>query len=94
MNIDIHYLKKADKFFSKNSTTLSKEKSNELIIKSIKKIVFNEDINVDVKQLKGEFKTYYRIRFSKVRILFELINNEITIITIINDIDFRGGVYK
>ena len=43
---------------------------------------------------KYEFKTYYRIRFSKVRILFELINNEITIITIINDIDFRGGVYK
>ena len=42
---------KANKFFIKNSATLSKEKSKELIIKSVKKILQNEDINVDVKQL-------------------------------------------
>ena len=94
MNLEIHYLKKADKFFSKNSHQLTKEKSNELIIKSVKKIVLNEDINIDVKQLKGNFQTYYRIRFKKIRILFELVNNEIKITTIVNDIDFRGGVYK
>ena len=28
MNLEIQYLKKADKFFSKNSHTLSKEKLN------------------------------------------------------------------
>ena len=94
MNLEIHYLKKSDKFFSKNSHHLSKEKSNELIIKSVKKIVLKEDINVDVKQLKGNFQAYYRIRFKKIRILFELINNEIKITTIVNDVDFRGDVYK
>ena len=94
MNLEIQYLKKADKFFSKNTNTLSKEKSNELIIKSVKKIVLNEDINVDVKQLKGNLQNYYRIRFGKVRILFELLNGEIKIIAIINDVDFRGDVYK
>lgn len=49
MNLEIEYLKKADKFFIKNSATLSKEKSKELIIKSVKKILQNEDTNVDVK---------------------------------------------
>ena len=39
MNLEIEYLKKADKFFIKNSSTISKEKSKELIIKSVKKIL-------------------------------------------------------
>ena len=94
MNLEIQYLKKADKFFSKNSNTLSKEKTKELLIRSIRKIVLKEDVNIDVKQLKGNFKSYYRIRYGKVRILYELIDNEILIIAIINDVDFRGDVYK
>jgi len=36
----------------------------------------------------------YEVRNGKIRILFELENNEIKIIAIINDIDFRGDVYK
>jgi mRNA-degrading endonuclease RelE of RelBE toxin-antitoxin system len=94
MNLEIQYLKKADKFFVKNGSILSKEKSKELIIKSVKKILLKEDVNVDLKQLKGNLQNYYRIRFGKVRILFELINHEIKIVTIVNDIDFRGDVYK
>ncbi|UTJ05311.1 type II toxin-antitoxin system RelE family toxin [Arcobacter roscoffensis] len=94
MNLEIQYLKKVDKFFSKNSHILSKEKTKELVIKSIKKIVLKEDINVDVKQLKGNLQHFYRIRFGKIRILFELVNEEIKIITIITDVDFRGDVYK
>ena len=93
MNLEIEYLKKADKFFIKNSTTLSKEKSRELIIKSVKKILQNEDTNVDVKQLKGNLQKYYRIRSGKVRILFELIDGQITVTAIVNDVDFRGNIY-
>ena len=62
MNLEIEYLKKADKFFIKNSPTLSKEK-------------------------------YYRIRSGKVRILFELIDGQITVTAIVNDVEFRGNVY-
>lgn len=94
MILEVHYLKKADKFFTKNSNTLSKEKSTQLIVKSIKKILLKEDINIDVKQLKGNFKNYYRVRVGKIRILFELENNEVKIVAIVNDIDFRGDVYK
>ena len=93
MNLEIQYLKKADKFFIKNSSTLSKEKSKELIIKSVKKILQNEDTNVDVKQLKGNLQKYYRIRSGKVRILFELIDGQITVTAIVNDVNFRGNVY-
>ena len=94
MRLEIEYLKKTDKFFSKNSHTLSKEKSKELIIKSVKKILKNEDINIDVKYLKGTLQKYYRIRSGKIRILFELIDNKIVVTAIVNDIDFRGDVYK
>ncbi|WP_297439983.1 hypothetical protein [Sulfurimonas sp.] len=94
MTLEVQYLKRADKFFTKNSHALSKEKSTQLIVKSIKKIVLKEDINIDVKQLKGSFKNYYRVRVGKIRILFELENNEVKIIAIVNDIDFRGDVYK
>jgi len=94
MKLEIVYLKKADKFFIKNSNIISKEKSKELIIRAVKKIIKKEDINIDVKRLQGNLNNYYRIRSGKVRILFELENNEIKIIAIVNDIDFRGDVYK
>jgi len=94
LKLEITYLKRADKFFSKNSDTLSKEKSNELIIKAVRKIVLNENTNIDLKKLKGELQSYYRIRQGKFRILFELNNNQIIISAIVNDIDFRGDVYK
>ncbi len=94
MNLEVQYLKKSDKFFSKNSHILSKEKTKNLVIKSVKKILFGEDINIDVKRLKGNFENYYRIRSGKIRILFELIDEEIKVITIVYDVDFRGDVYK
>ena len=57
-------------------------------------IFLKEDNIVDLKQLKGSLKKFYRIRVNKIRILFEVENNEIQIIMIVNDIDFRGDIYK
>ncbi len=93
MNLEFIYLRRADKFFSKNSHLLDKEASKELLIKAVKKIVLREDVNVDVKKLKGELSHLYRIRQNKVRIVFEIINNEVVIQLIVEDIDFRGNVY-
>lgn len=49
MNLKIIYLKKANKFFLKNSHILSEEETDNLLIKAVKKIVSKEDINIDVK---------------------------------------------
>ena len=73
---------------------LSEEKVDSLLILAAKKIFLKEDNIVDLKQLKGSLKKFYRIRVNKIRILFEVENNEIQIIMIVNDIDFRGDIYK
>jgi len=94
MRLKIEYLKKADKFFKLNNHILSKDRAKELIIKAVKKIILKEDINIDLKHLKGELKNYYRIRQGKIRILFKIDGDKIIVKVIINDIDFRGDVYK
>ena len=94
MNLKIRYLKKAKVFLKKNSYLLSEEKVDSLLILAAKKIFLKEDNIVDLKQLKGSLKKFYRIRVNKIRILFEVENNEIQIIMIVNDIDFRGDIYK
>ena len=94
MNLKIRYLKKAKVFLKKNSHLLSEEKVASLLILAAKKIFLKEDNIVDLKQLKGSLKKFYRIRVNKIRILFEVENNEIQIIMIVNDIDFRGDIYK
>lgn len=94
MNLKIVYLKKANKFFLKNSSILSEEETDQLLIKAAKKILLKEDVNIDVKSLKGGLKHLYRIRQHKIRILFEIHNGEVIVELIVEDIDFRGDVYK
>lgn len=93
-NLKITYLKKAAKFLGKNSHILTESDVDELIIKSVKKKFYFMDINIDLKELKGSFQNKYRIRKGNIRIIVEMINEEIIIEAIINDIDFRGDVYK
>jgi len=93
MNLKIIYLKTATKFLQKNHI-LNKTEVDNLIIKAVKKIKFNEDIKIDLKKLKGELSDFYRIRKGKIRILFKLIDNEVIIEIIINNINFRGDIYK
>jgi mRNA interferase RelE/StbE len=60
----------------------------ELTLKKLK----GEDINVDIKKLKGEWEGFYRIRFGRLRIIieFQFQDNRVYI----ERIDWRGNVYK
>ncbi len=92
--LKLTYLKKAKKFLDKNTNVIDEKQVDELVIKFIKKHFLNCDENVDYKQLQGDLKEYYRIRKSNIRIILKVINNEIVIEAIIEDIGYRGDIYK
>jgi len=91
-DIKLTYLKKATKFLNKN--TITEQEVDDLIVKFIKKKFYNIDINIDYKQMQGNLKDIYRIRKSDIRIILKVVNNEIIIEAIIQDIGFRGDIYK
>jgi len=93
-DIKLTYLKKATKFLAKNKNILTETQVDELIIKFIKKKFYNIDTNIDFKQMKGSISDIYRIRKSDIRVILKIVNNEIIIEAIIQDIGFRGDVYK
>jgi len=92
--IKITYLRGATKFLKKNSSVITENEVDMLIIKFVKKRFFGADINIDYKQMSGKLKSFYRIRRGKIRIIVEVVDDEIIIETIINDIGFRGDIYK
>lgn len=51
-----------------------------------------ENININIKKLKGEWDGFYRIRFGRLRIIaeFQFEQNRV----FIEEIDWRGNVYK
>ena len=61
MNLEIAYSKSALSFIDKNQDTLTRDESDTLIIKAVKKIYKLSIESVDLKALKGE-KSVYRIR--------------------------------
>ena len=93
MNIEIQYLKKADKFLAKNSHVITKDDVDVLIIKAIRKIFKNEDINIDLKSM-STMENYYRIRKGNIRIVFCIDENDELIVSIVETIGYRGDVYK
>ena len=93
-DIKLTYLKKATKFLSKNKNTLTEEQVDALVINFIKKKFYNVDVNVDYKQMKGSIANIYRIRKANLRILVSITDNEIIIEAIVEDIGYRGDIYK
>jgi len=88
MKWEISYSHDAGKFLDKES--FHRQIKNELI--NFLKRIEGENINVDVKKLKGSWKGFYRIRKGKIRIIFSVdYENKILFV---NKIDFRGDVYK
>ena len=93
-DIKITYLKKATKFLSKNTHQLTEAKTDSLIIKFIKKRFYNIDLNIDYKQMQGKLNNIYRIRYANIRIILKVVDDEVIIEAIIQDIGYRGNIYK
>ena len=93
-DIKLTYLKKATKFLDKNKYILTEKQVDELVIKFIKKKIYNINTNIDYKQMSGKISNIYRIRKANIRIIIKLENNNIIIEAIIADIGFRGDIYK
>jgi len=93
-SLKITYLKKAKKFLDKNQNSIQESDVDELIIKTIKRRIYNIDINIDFKDLKGKFKNKVRIRKGSIRVIIEILEDEVIIESIVEDIDFRGNIYK
>ena len=93
-NIKITYLKKAQKFLLKNSNLIQESEVDTLMILAIKKKIYKQNNNLDIKDLKNNLKGKYRVRKGKIRIIFELRDEELIIETIVEDIDFRGNIYR
>jgi len=89
MTWKINLSNEADKFLVKNR--INKEEIFEIIIKVIKKLQ-GEDINIDVKKLKGDWVGFYRCRVGNVRAIFAINFDAFSIF--IERIEYRGGAYK
>ncbi|RLA06046.1 MAG: hypothetical protein DRQ51_10505 [Gammaproteobacteria bacterium] len=79
---------------SVKNKNIAKNKITQLVANAVKKIILQENVNIDLKKLHGNLKNYYRIRYGKIRILFEIINQQVVIQVLVYDIDFRGNIYK
>ena len=93
MNLRIDYSKQSIKFLKKNPHLLTIEQVDELIIKAMKRLLKNENTNIDLKSLQGDKKGYYRIRVGNVRIIFSFLENQLVVASVEN-IGFRGDIYK
>jgi len=93
-SLKITYLKKSAKFLAKNKGTITESEVDDLIIKFVKKRFYGIDTNIDYKQMQGRLKDIYRIRKGNIRIICQVKNEEIIIEAIIQDIGFRGDIYK
>lgn len=91
--INISYSKSSKKFLAKNQHTITEDKTDDLIIRAVKNIVYKQNENVDVVRMVNYRPNHYRIRSGKIRIIFTIINGEINIVDVV-DIDFRGKIYK
>jgi mRNA interferase RelE/StbE len=91
--MDILYSKRAVKFLKKlDSPTQARIRDRILSLKrSLEQdgiIPFSE---MDIKQLKGSWDGFYRVRVGKIRIIFKL--DELSDGLLIYDIAFRGSAY-
>ncbi len=89
--ISIRFNRQSKKFILQHKSVFDIDRVYRLIINSVKKLN-NQDINIDIKELKGKFQGLYRIRKGDLRIIFRYYKGEIHIVNI-EKIDFRGDVY-
>lgn len=92
--LKLTYLKKSKKFLDKHNDKLTEKEVDALVIKFIKSRFYNIEQNIDYKYLQGYIGNYYRIRKGNIRIIVQVIDDEIIVEAIIEDIGFRGDIYK
>lgn len=80
--------REAEKFLAKNQLTT--KEIVELVGKAVR-YFHGEDINIDIKKLKGTWMGFYRIRNGRLRVIVEFdFQNSIASI---EEIDWRGNIY-
>ncbi len=89
MNWVLNFSDRSLKFIKKNN--LTEEEITSHIVKAINKLQ-GEDVNVDIKKMKGKWNGFIRIRIGKVRVITDISFGEQKVY--VDIIDFRGGVYK
>ena len=83
--------------FSSNSLKflIHNNLKEDFVIDKIKIVLrkFNgEDINIDIKKLRGEWEGFYRIRSGRLRIILEFQFEYYRVY--VEEIDWRGSAYK
>ena len=89
MNWRIDFSRDAEKFLSKNELTI--DEVRELLDNTIRYFK-GEDININIKKLKGDWTGFYRVRTGRIRIIAEF--NFETFVVFVEEIDWRGSAYK
>ncbi|OGF63348.1 hypothetical protein A2662_02590 [Candidatus Giovannonibacteria bacterium RIFCSPHIGHO2_01_FULL_45_33] len=89
MNWQVGFSFRTEKFLIKNH--LPREKVFVLVKNAILK--FNgEDINIDLKKLKGKWAGFFRIRKGDMRIIVSFDFDKFSVF--VDVVDWRGGAYK
>ena len=88
MNWEINYSRDAEKFLEKEDNRVE---VREQIVRFLKRMK-GEDVNVDVRKLKGAWEGYYRLRKGKLRLIFSVDYKGRSLF--VEKIDFRGDVYR
>ncbi len=87
-SIEILYTKAADKFFRKN------ERVRRQYEDAVLELMFGDHPEkVDVKKIKGQGNTYYRIRIGRYRVIYAVINGKVVVVKTILA-GSGGDVYK
>jgi len=86
MKYELAYSKSVKKFLLKHRDI------SDVVLQKLEQISQNPHNNtLDIKPLKGQ-SNHYRLRVSKYRILYEIMDSKILIYTY--DADSRGDIYK
>lgn len=86
------YSDQAAKFLSRNAGSIDYERVEVGLKLAANKLLFNERNTADVRKMEGEWRGYYRLRLSRFRVVFRIIEGE-TVLLVIEEIERRGNVY-
>ncbi len=89
MKWQIDYSKSSLKFIKNNN--INRNDITNTICNALKKLK-GENINIDIKKMKGNWKGYFRVRDGKIRLIISIDFNNSNIY--LDRIDYRGDVYK